>query len=176
MENLLRLRLWKVTLFYLADKGHSRLCQRLVKRWGRFCLPVPNAATASALFLISNRESSCALPWIRSFVFLQLLQGYFRSFCSPLPIAFPDKFFQFFCALPLSISCSAIRTPSSRDSALPVTYRAAPALRQTAQRFGPLSAPLKMAQVMAAFSSGVPPVSSSLPQRAYPNVSCSEVL
>ena len=55
-------------------------------------------------------------------------------------------------------------------SALPPMYRAAPALSSTAFRLAPRS-PFKIARVMAAFSSGVPPFSSSFLQRSKPKSS-----
>ena len=55
-------------------------------------------------------------------------------------------------------------------SALPPIYNAAPAFISTAFLLCPFS-PFKMASVIAAFSSGVPPFKSSFVQRGKPNSS-----
>ena len=63
-------------------------------------------------------------------------------------------------ALPESISSAARLMPSAMLSALPPIYNAAPAFISTAFLLCPFS-PFKMASVIAAFSSGVPPASCS---------------
>ena len=61
-------------------------------------------------------------------------------------------------ALPESMSSPARATPSRMVSALPPMYRAAPALRSTALRLGPRSAPERMARTIWAFlARGAPP-------------------
>ena len=74
-------------------------------------------------------------------------------------------------ALPESMSSPARATPSRMVSALPPMYREAPALRSTALRLGPRSAPERMARTIWAFSAGVPPRSSSRVQRYRPKSS-----
>lgn len=77
-------------------------------------------------------------------------------------------------AFPLSMSSPASLTPPARFSALPPMQRAAPAFIKTTSRLCPRSVPLRMARVVAAFSSGVPPVRSDFWQRVRPN--CSGVI
>ena len=65
-----------------------------------------------------------------------------------------------FFAVPESIDSSASLIPSARDSAFPPTFIPAPAFKTTISRLGPVS-PLKIFQIMSAFSSGSPPFSDS---------------
>ena len=74
-------------------------------------------------------------------------------------------------ALPESMISAARATPAFSVSAFPSMYSAAPAFMRTAFRLGPVSPPLRMARVMAAFSAGVPPTRSALVQRAKPKSS-----
>ena len=171
----------KAKPFNLTDKGDSRFRQRRLKRISSACSVFPfNIFPLNAFSLSAYKGFLHHL--FQRFYLLSLLHRFpadramVSSIMTPSPLLLLfgclDKFFH------LSHGCSGINHVLCRLDTVPhravinsLRYKLMAAFKTTTSRFGPFRLPDRIFLVICAFSSGVPPMSSSRLHTVRPNSS-----